>query len=138
MSFGPNINSIPTPGSNSLGKTLVLDLACSVATSRYIRNVMNVRAAVQNPSGGFLDQQVELTVAPSGGPISTEVLVAPSGNAVTVVSSDSPVHILVTLPSNEQVDLGLNTLFIVTTSILNITLLNTLNLKATSISCIIV
>lgn len=121
---------------NSQGKTLVVDLSCFIAGARTTRNVLKTRNTAQNQNGSFMQQSFELLQAGTGQAPTQMVVTAPANNVATIVSSDMPVHIIVTT-NNGTLDLGQNTLFILTNPIVSLKFINDSNIGTTNINCLI-
>lgn len=118
------------------GKTLVVDLSCFIAGARSTRNVLKTRNTAQNSGGGFTQEAFELPVAATGQAPSQKVIVAPN-NVATVVSSDLPVHIILTT-NNGTLDLGLNTLFVITSSVVSLNFINDAGIGTANVNCLII
>jgi hypothetical protein len=133
------VGSLPIPVNlaNQVSKTLLVDLSCNIASANRVRNVLKVRAESSNYTGTVSDQQFVLLQTAAGTTPSSNTIVAPTGNSSVIVSSDSPVHLLVTT-SVGTYDFGQNTLFVLTSPIVSVQVINDLNYSNVNVACLII
>ncbi len=133
----PGAVPIPVAPYSSIGKTLIMDLSCNLASRDMARNIMRVRATSSNGTGLVLDQQFTLTQSASGQAFSTTTIEAPSGNAATVVSADNQVHVVL-VTATGTLDMGENTIFVITSPIVSVQVINDLNIANVNVACLII
>ncbi len=135
-SAGPVPGVYTVPQITQPSKTLVVDLSCFIASAMKTRNVLRVRATAQND--GQLSQ-ISYTLKQTNAPAApTQATIpAPAGNVATVLSSNTPVHLIVTTP-NGTLDMGQNTLFVITSPIVSIKAINDQNIADADLNCIII
>ena len=118
-----------------ISQSLILDLACTIASSRRMRSVLKTRNVATSAVPMLQDQVFVLPQAQASQANSTQKLVAPAGNVCVVVSSDTPVHLVLT-NSNGTLDLGQNTMFVLTGGFVSLEVTNDQNVADATVNCV--
>lgn len=119
----------------TVDKTLVVDVRAHLASVRYNRNVLSARAAAKSANNIALDQTFMLP-ANVGAVARYEHLAAP-GNVMTIISSNRPIHLILTRETGE-LDLGLQSMFIISSPVVKLAFANTENKGNAEVNLIVV
>ncbi len=115
-------------------QSLILDLACTLASARRMRNVLKTRN-VATSAVPVLQDQVFVLPQTTGGAPSSQTVKAAAGGTCVVVSADTPVHLVLT-NSNGTLDLGQNTMFVLTSGFVSLSVTNDQNTGDATVNCI--
>lgn len=118
MTLPPNVVEIPL---REVAKAIFFDLRVYEAGLKFNRNVLMARNAIQPPANFINEQSLVLPKTVSSP--STWTLTGATDNTVTIMVSSSPVHVYV-LRDTGLLDLGSHTMLILTSPLLNMTLVN--------------
>ena len=110
----------------TVDRTLYVDLKAFLASVRYNRNVLSTRVAVKSKTNVALDECFILPKSGTTRPATGRRIDLVPGNAMTIVSANRPVGLKVSRESGE-LDLGTQTLFIITSSIASLEFTNVVN-----------
>lgn len=110
----------------TLDKALIVDLKAYLASERFTRNVLTARVAAKSASGILKEEAFILSNPVNSVPVYRDFEPA-AGNIALIVASNYPVLIEVTTETG-QLNLGQNTLFVVTAPIVKVRISNTLGL----------
>lgn len=118
-------------------RSLIIDLVANLASARMLRNVLKVRNIVTSSLSIMRNEvitlpQVASTAAPS------QVVISPeTQTSGMVLSSDTPVR-LILVNNAGTLDLGQNTMAVLTSGIVSLTIINDQNLNAANVNLILV
>lgn len=132
----PNGFMVAAPWS-TVDKTLYVDIKAYLASVRLNRNVLSARVAVKSKTNVATDQTFLLPQTSNDQANSSYVYTAVPDNATTVVSSNRPVHLVLTTP-NGVLDLGQQTLFIFSGPIISVGFTNSQNVGPAEVNLIVV
>jgi hypothetical protein len=121
----------------TVDRTLYVDVKAYLASVRYNRNVLSTRNAVKSKNNIALDQTFVLPKADKNTANATYEYRATAQNQMTVVSANRPVHIVAVRETGE-LDLGLQTIFIISSSIVALRFANTQNEGDAEVNLIVV
>lgn len=121
----------------TVDRVLYVDLKAFLASVRYNRNVLSTRIAVKSQTNVAIDETFVLPAMPKDKPSAKRKLDFVSGNQATIVSTNRPVHLVVTRESGTM-DMGLQTLFVITNSIIALEFENSQNLADVEINVVTV
>lgn len=107
----------------TLDKALIVDLKAYLASERFTRNVLTARVAARSESGILKEEVFILSKPVNGVPVYRDFDPAPS-NIALIVASNYPVEIQITNNSG-TLNLGQNTLFMVTAGVVKMRVSNT-------------
>jgi hypothetical protein len=118
-------------------KTLVLDIKCFLASKRLTRNVLSTRNAVKGVANIYEEAGFVLPVVKANGAPSEYEYVHKPGNLATILVSNRLVGLKIKTV-NGVLDLGLTTSFILTSSLVSMTITNTMNEGDAELNLIVV
>lgn len=121
----------------TIDKTLFVDVKASLASVRLNRNVLTTRVAAKSKNNVVLDQTFLLPKTNAGQAVTEHEYKAVADNQMIIVSANRPVHIVLTT-ANGVLDLGLNTIFILSSPIVSIKFANAENIGNAEINLIVV
>ena len=107
-------------------RTMYLDLKAYIAGVRYNRNVLSSRHAARSRTNVLTDQILALPAVPAGAQVSRHEFTAPANNTMTVISANRPVRLVLQRESG-SLDMGLQSLFVISSSVVSILLENSSN-----------
>lgn len=110
----------------TVDKLLYLDVKAFVASKRYNRNILSSRYTAKSKTTVFTDQTITLPYIKDGAP-STFTYTALPGNSMTIVSANTLVNVVVKTPKGE-LDLGAQTIFVISSPIMSLVLTNAIEL----------
>lgn len=120
MSTPPTTIDLPL---RETSKTLLVDIKVSEVGRRLHRNVLAARNAIVPPANFTTEQTLRILRPATASPGTSHVLQGAPGNTVTVVCATAPLQIKVTRDTG-VLDLGLQTLFVMSSPLLSLELLN--------------
>jgi hypothetical protein len=121
----------------TVDRTLYVDLKAFLASVRTNRNVLSTRIAVKSKTNVAVDQTFLLPQVASGQLPAEYKYEAIPDNQMTIVSANRPVHLMLTTP-NGILDLGQQTLFVITSTIISLTFKNVENAGNAEVNLILV
>ena len=119
------------------GRSLVVDLSVNMASARQLRNLLKIRNVVNSSLSSMRNESVTLPQVASGQAPSQLEITPSTQTSALVLSSDSPVR-LILVTSNGSLNLGEQTLFVFTSGIVSLTLINDQNLNACNVNLILI
>lgn len=120
MSTPPTTIDLPL---RETSKTLLLDLRVTEVGRKLHRNVLVARNAIVPPANFTTEQTLRILRPATANPGTSHVLQGTPGNTVTVMCSTAPVQVKVTRDTGIH-DLGLQTLLVLSSPILQLELVN--------------
>lgn len=121
----------------TVDRTLYVDLKAFLASVRYNRNVLSTRIAVKSKTNVARDETFVLPVMPQGKAATKRRIELESGNQATIVSTNRPIHLIVSRETGVM-DMGMQTLFVATDSLVALEFENSLNQADVEINVITV
>lgn len=121
----------------TVDRTLYVDVKAYLASVKYNRNVLSTRNAAKSKNNVALDQTFLLPRAAQGQANAEYEYRAVPENQMTVISANRPVRIILTRESGE-LDLGLQTIFIISSPIVSVRFSNTQNAGDAEVNLIVV
>lgn len=140
ITIAPSFQQLVTQQLNRYNKSNVLTVNLSLMvtdpTASLFRFIRSARVAMRPINGSSVYQKFVLpSVATT--PYSSNTLYAMEGNIGTVISADSPVHMILTMLNGNSYDLGYNTVFVISTNIYSIDFINDLNQVPVTVSWVV-
>lgn len=121
----------------TVDRTLYVDVKAYLASVRYNRNVLSTRVGVKSKNNVALDQTFLLPKAGRQQANNAYEYRAVPNNQMVIVSSNRPVRIILTRESG-VLDLGLQTILILSSPIISLNITNTENIGDAEINLIVV
>lgn len=121
----------------TVDRTLYVDVKAYLASVRYNRNVLSTRNAVKSKNNVALDQTFVLPRADNGQANASYEYKATPQNQMTVISANRPVHLVIKRETGE-LDLGLQTIFIISSPVISVRFTNTENAGDAEVNLIVV
>lgn len=121
----------------TVDKTLFVDVKASLASVRVNRNVLTTRVAARSKNNVVLDQTFLLPKTLVGQALSEYEYKAVADNQMMIISANRPVSIILTT-ANGVLNLGLNTIFIISSPVVSIKFANAENIGNAEINLIVV
>jgi hypothetical protein len=121
----------------TVDRALYVDVKAYLGSVRYNRNVLSTRFAAKCENNIVTDQTFILGQVEKNMAFSTFEFKAHAKNVMTVVSANRPVH-LVLVRADGELDLGLQTMFVISSSIVALRFSNTENLGNAEVNLIVV
>lgn len=122
---------------SSIDRALYIDVKCFLSSIRSVRNVLSARLVAKSINNVVLDQSFSLLQAAEGSDFSTFEYQAKAGNVAMVISSNRPVHVILTRASG-TLDLGQITMFAISSPIVSVNFVNDENQGDAEINLIVV
>ncbi len=118
----------------TIDSAMVLDLKCSMANDRMVRNVLSTRVGVR--SATQVHHEISFTLAKvSSGPNSAYTHALPAQAKSLVLVSNTEVQLSIT-NGNGTLILGTGTMFVFTSNLTSVTATNTLNTETAEVSLV--
>jgi hypothetical protein len=121
----------------TVDRTLYVDVKAYLASVKYNRNVLSTRISAKSKNNVALDQTFLLPRASTNQANSEYEYKSVPNNQMTVISANRPVHIVLTRESG-VLDLGLQTVFIISSPIISVKFSNTENAGDAEVNLIVV
>jgi hypothetical protein len=121
----------------TVDRTLYVDVKAYLASVRYNRNVLSTRVGVKSKNNVALDQTFLLPKAGRQQANNAYEYRAVPNNQMVIVSSNRPVRIILTRESG-VLDLGLQTILILSSPIISLNITNTENIGDAEVNLIVV
>jgi hypothetical protein len=121
----------------STDKVLYVDVNAYLSGVRFKRNVLSTRNGAQSKNNVVLDQSFLLPRVAEGVPLEQYTYTAVPDNQMTIVSANRAIELVLTTP-NGVLNLGMNTIFIITSTIVSLRFKNLANLGDAQINLIVV
>jgi hypothetical protein len=121
----------------TVDRTLYVDVKAYLASVKYNRNVLSTRVGVKSKNNVALDQTFLLPKAGHQQANNAYEYRAVPNNQMVIVSSNRPVHIILTRESG-VLDLGLQTILILSSPIISLNITNTENIGDAEVNLIVV
>lgn len=121
----------------TVDRTLYLDVKAYLGSVRYNRNILSTRNAARSANNIALDQTFVLGQTDKNAARSVYEHRAAANNSMTVISANRPVHVVVVRESGE-LDLGMQTIFVISSSIVSVRFANTENAGNVEVNLIVV
>lgn len=121
----------------TVDRTLYVDVKAYLAGVKYNRNVLSTRIAAKSKNNIALDQTFLLPKVDVNQAQTQYEYKASAKNQMTVVSSNRPVHMTL-VKEGGTLDLGMQTIFIITSPIVSVTFTNKENIGDAEINLIVV
>lgn len=119
----------------TVDRALYVDLKANLASVKYNRNVLSTRVGVRSKTNVALDQTFILPRASNHEANNSYEYRAVANNLMTIISANRPVRVVLVRESGE-LDLGLQSLFVITSPIISVRFTNTENLGDAEINLI--
>lgn len=139
MATAPTIIDTPTGFQvvnplQTIDSAMVIDLKCSMANDRMLRNILNTRVGVRSSTQVHHEISFTLTAVTSG-PNKTFTHTLPAEAKALVLISNREVQISVT-NANGTLNMGVGTMFVLTSNLISVTVTNTLNAGTAEVSLV--
>jgi hypothetical protein len=121
----------------TVDRTLYVDVKAYLASVKYNRNVLSTRVGVKSKNNVALDQTFLLPKAGRQQANNAYEYRAVPNNQMVIVSSNRPVRIILTRESG-VLDLGLQTILILSSPIISLNIMNTENIGDAEVNLIVV
>lgn len=121
----------------TVDRTLYVDVKAYLASVKYNRNVLSTRVGVKSKNNVALDQTFLLPKTGHQQANNAYEYRAVPNNQMVIVSSNRPVHIILTRESG-VLDLGLQTILILSSPIISLNITNTENIGDAEVNLIVV
>jgi hypothetical protein len=121
----------------TVDRTLYVDVKAYLASVKYNRNVLSTRVGVKSKNNVALDQTFLLPKAGRQQANTAYEYRAVPNNQMVIVSSNRPVRIILTRESG-VLDLGLQTILILSSPIISLNIMNTENIGDAEVNLIVV
>lgn len=121
----------------TVDRTLYVDVKAYLASVKYNRNVLSTRVGVKSKNNVALDQTFLLPKAGYQQANNAYEYRAVPNNQMVIVSSNRPVRVILTRESGE-LDLGLQTILILSSPMISLRITNTENIGDAEINLIVV
>lgn len=121
----------------TVDRTLYVDVKAYLASVKYNRNVLSTRVAAKSKNNVAQDQTFLLPQSGDGQAPTEYLYKGIANNQMTVVSSNRPIHVVITRESGE-LDLGMQTILILSSPILSLRFTNTENKGDAEVNLIVV
>ena len=121
----------------TVDRTLYVDVKAYLASVKYNRNVLSTRVGAKSKNNVALDQTFLLPAAGHQQANNAYEYRAVPNNQMVIVSSNRPVRIILTRESG-VLDLGLQTILILSSPIISLNITNTENIGDAEVNLIVV
>ena len=121
----------------TVDRTLYVDVKAYLASVKYNRNVLSTRVGAKSKNNVALDQTFLLPAAGHQQANNAYEYRAVPNNQMVIVSSNRPVRIILTRESG-VLDLGLQTILILSSPIISLNIMNTENIGDAEVNLIVV
>lgn len=121
----------------TVDRTLYVDVKAYLASVRYNRNVLSTRVGAKSKNNVAQDQTFLLPKAGAGQAPADYLYKGIANNQMTIVSSNRPIHVVLTRESGE-LDLGMQTILILSSPIISLRFANTENAGDAEVNLIVV